>query len=84
MMAQEKGKVMTRNPKIRITRPKCRHKATGFVGWPPYGDPPHGAHASTHCCNRETCIADAAFWVEANTGHRGVYTAFATFNKEES
>jgi len=63
------------NPKVRISQPTCRHAPRGYVCWP--AEPhPHEAHASTHTCEREACVEDAARWVEAYTGHRGEFHRF--------
>ncbi len=50
-------------------QPLCRHKATVRVG--NYEDilAAHKAGkpiASTHCCDREECLADATEWVRAD------------------
>lgn len=49
--------------------------AVGRVSWPEdlYAS---GAHASTYVCANPEHQAEAALWVEAKTGHRGVFVPF--------
>lgn len=72
---------MADNPKVKISNPTCHHVARGFVSWPSVVDIAVGKpHASTHCCDRKTCIEDASLWVEAHTGHKGVFEPFPKQN----
>ncbi len=69
---------MADNPKIKIVDPTCRHVARGWVSWPPVMQIKIGSpHASAYCCERVGCVEDAALWVEAHTGHRGVFEPFS-------
>lgn len=68
---------MSDNPKVRISDPTCNHAPRGWVSWPPIEEIRAGiTHASAICCDREACIKDAAYWVEALTGHYGVFQPY--------
>lgn len=49
----------------------------GTVSWPPLADIRAGsAHRSTYVCDSPSHQAEASAWVEAGTGHPGVFAPF--------